>query len=298
MIQRIAKTPIFSYLSCMIMLTLLFPIHLIAQSDNQGSRDNRFIPRLQNYYIAFDDRKEYDEFRFWDGAKLVNVAGEVHIIRYTTLNNKKPLKETKILSTYRQIAEDRNGGSLFEGIYPQLDTEILSNMPAGTFKYNLGTREIWFQVLVLNEGKDYELAVVDGKEKKDNPKADQMLTLLNEEGKVNLYINFDVGKSEIRSESELTIREIAKALTEDRALELTIEGHTDNQGTAASNKSLSQRRAAAVREYLIKQGIEPERLSVLGFGSDFPIADNSTEEGRALNRRVALVKKAELSGQE
>lgn len=295
--KNLIPQPIFKLLPIFIVLVSLISSNLLAQSDNKGSRDNRYIPRLQNYYIAFDDKKDYDEFRFWDGEKMVNVAGEVHLVRYAILDNKKPLKEQRILDEYKDIAIERKGSVIFMGSYPQLDTEIQINMQAGVYKYMLGTREIWFQVLVLNAGKEYELAVVDGKEKKANPKAEEMLTLLNQEGKVNLYINFDVGKSEIRPESELTIREIAKALTEDRALELIIEGHTDNQGSVNSNKTLSQRRAASVRDYLLKMGIETERLTVIGYGSDFPIADNSTEEGRALNRRVALVKKIYEAGQ-
>ena len=67
---------------------------------------------------------------------------------------------------------------------------------------------------------------------------------------------------------------------------IEVEGHTDNVGKAEVNKKLSQKRADAVKDYLIKKGIEADRLSAIGYGSEQPIADNKTKEGRAQNRRV------------
>jgi OOP family OmpA-OmpF porin len=67
---------------------------------------------------------------------------------------------------------------------------------------------------------------------------------------------------------------------------LRVEGHTDSQGKDAANMTLSQKRSEAVRAYLIKQGVEPERLEARGFGETVPVADNKTANGRAENRRV------------
>jgi outer membrane protein OmpA-like peptidoglycan-associated protein len=71
-------------------------------------------------------------------------------------------------------------------------------------------------------------------------------------------------------------------------LNIRIEGHTDNQGSAAYNKGLSQRRAEAVVAYLVNKGIDRSRLIARGFGLEKPIADNHTDEGRAMNRRVVF----------
>jgi TonB family protein len=68
-----------------------------------------------------------------------------------------------------------------------------------------------------------------------------------------------------------------------------VEGHTDNVGNAESNKKLSEQRAKAVMDYLISRGVEASRLKSVGYGLVKPVADNSTEEGRAKNRRVELV---------
>ena len=83
------------------------------------------------------------------------------------------------------------------------------------------------------------------------------------------------------------LNQLTKLLTVHPELEkLWIEGHTDNTGTAAYNLSLSQRRADAVRDYLIQQGVDSKRLVARGFGEEHPIAENKTSEGRAANRRV------------
>jgi OOP family OmpA-OmpF porin len=104
-------------------------------------------------------------------------------------------------------------------------------------------------------------------------------------------ILFDVNSDRIRGESTPTLKEIGDMLSQHADLKLTIEGHTDNTGTAAGNQSLSERRAAAVRQYLIDTfKIDGGRLQSAGFGATKPVAPNDTPEGRQNNRRVELVK--------
>lgn len=99
-------------------------------------------------------------------------------------------------------------------------------------------------------------------------------------------IFFAFAKAVIQSKSFPLLDEIAQALVDHPTFLIRIEGHTDSIGSAASNLKLSQARANAVREYLIRKGIAPERLKAVGYGEDRPIDDNSTEAGRAVNRRV------------
>ncbi len=115
---------------------------------------------------------------------------------------------------------------------------------------------------------------------------------LAEKGRVSTQgIYFDTGSDRIRPESTPTLKEIGQMLTEHADLKLTIEGHTDNVGNAPANQDLSQRRAAAVKTYLVaKHGVDSSRLSSAGFGDKKPAAPNTTPEGRQQNRRVELVK--------
>ena len=104
-------------------------------------------------------------------------------------------------------------------------------------------------------------------------------------------IYFDTGSDRIRPESTPTLKEIGQMLNEHPELKLRIEGHTDNVGNAASNQTLSERRADAVRQFLVSTyGIDASRLGAKGFGATKPVASNSTQEGQQNNRRVELVK--------
>jgi outer membrane protein OmpA-like peptidoglycan-associated protein len=126
---------------------------------------------------------------------------------------------------------------------------------------------------------------------KQDVTASNMFEALNRDGHIALYINFDTGKSVVKPESQPIIEQIVQMLKSNPDLKIGVEGHTDNVGTPASNKTLSEARAKSVVSSIVAQGITAERLSPAGYGQDKPIGDNNTEEGRAKNRRVELVKK-------
>ncbi len=117
-----------------------------------------------------------------------------------------------------------------------------------------------------------------------------MKKALDEQGRVTLYVNFDIDKATLRADSQPVIDEINKLLVSDPTLKLSIEGHTDSTGSAQRNRDLAAARARTVLGALVGLGIDPARLRSSGFGPDKPIADNSTEAGRAKNRRVELVR--------
>jgi len=104
-------------------------------------------------------------------------------------------------------------------------------------------------------------------------------------------IYFDTGKAEVKPESDAALKEIAKLLVQDPNLKLHVVGHTDNVGTVASNMDLSRRRADAVAKTLTTNyKVAASRLAAEGVGPLAPVASNDSEEGRAKNRRVELVK--------
>ena len=120
--------------------------------------------------------------------------------------------------------------------------------------------------------------------------ANAMKKALDADGRVALYVNFDIDASTLRSDSQAAIAEIRTLLDSNADLNLSIEGHTDNTGGADHNRQLSTARARSVLGALIGLGIDASRLNSKGFGPDKPLADNADEAGRAKNRRVELVK--------
>jgi outer membrane protein OmpA-like peptidoglycan-associated protein len=123
-------------------------------------------------------------------------------------------------------------------------------------------------------------------------KAEEMASGILQQGSVNLYgFHFDTGSATLKPESDATLDEVAKLLKSDSALRLLVVGHTDNVGKFEGNIELSQNRAASVVAALSKRvPSAASRLTPCGVGYQCPISSNSSEEGRAKNRRVALVK--------
>ena len=115
---------------------------------------------------------------------------------------------------------------------------------------------------------------------------------LMSDGKIVTYaITFDIGKANIKPESMTEINRISQLMKDNGDLKFEVQGHTDNTGTVAGNQKLSEQRAQAIVNKLVEMGIAANRLSAKGMGQSAPLADNSTDEGRAKNRRVEFVKK-------
>src|SRR5262245_26796349 len=104
-------------------------------------------------------------------------------------------------------------------------------------------------------------------------------------------VNFDFDKYDIRPDARPILDEAAKVLKESGDVNISVDGYTDSIGTEAYNQKLSERRARAVAEYLERQGVAANRMTVRGFGKSNPVASNATPEGRAQNRRVELLVK-------
>ncbi len=108
--------------------------------------------------------------------------------------------------------------------------------------------------------------------------------------RLTLHINFDTNKATIRQDEGADLQKAVEFAKRYPDRKISIEGHTDNVGNAKYNQSLSERRAAAVKEYLLKNGVSGgERITTAGYGQTKPIADNATEKGRSENRRVEIV---------
>ena len=105
--------------------------------------------------------------------------------------------------------------------------------------------------------------------------------------RVELDVKFDFDRAEVKQDSMADIRDLADFMKQYGQTTTVVEGHTDSIGTDAYNQRLSERRANAVRDVLVNQhGLDASRIDAVGYGESRPVADNSTEEGRAINRRV------------
>ncbi len=121
------------------------------------------------------------------------------------------------------------------------------------------------------------------------PDIDPSLVVVNRDlGKIEIKqkVYFDTNKATIKKVSFALLNEVASALRTNPELDVLVEGHTDSVGKDATNLKLSNARANSVRQYLIGQGIDPQRLTAIGYGETRPISDNETPEGREANRRV------------
>ncbi len=102
-------------------------------------------------------------------------------------------------------------------------------------------------------------------------------------------LRFESGKAQIPPQSFPILDKVVQAVQALPGSHVVIEGHTDSQGRAQINKKLSQERAQAVRDYLVDEaGVDPGRISVIGYGAERPVATNENADGRALNRRIEI----------
>jgi outer membrane protein OmpA-like peptidoglycan-associated protein len=152
--------------------------------------------------------------------------------------------------------------------------------------YTQHRRDIWVKITPLSAAYSIEVADLGAAANQD-----KLAKALDDAGHIALYgIYFDSDKAILRPDSEATLVQIQKLLAGHPAMKLEIQGHTDNTGTRPHNDTLSDSRAAAVKGWLVAHGIAGGRLTSKGYADTKPVAQNSTPQGRALNRRVELAR--------
>lgn len=278
-----------------------------AQQDVEGSKDHPLFTRMPKFHIYQYEEKEYDEAQFavevkgkQSVFKHLPVEGKKYVIGYALDEGTRPAPgRLQVLRNYQNAAKRVGATMLLDGATGQHwtndDDGGMVWVQELTIKFAKADGEIWASVTFDNSYLEpdiaYVLTIVEKEEmRQDVVASDEMLQALNSLGQIALYINFDTGKSDVKPESMPIIDEIEKLLMNNSGLQLSIEGHTDNVGNAKANQTLSEARAQSVVKLLVSRGIAQQRLSAKGFGQQRPIEDNSTEEGRAKNRRVVLVK--------
>lgn len=248
-----------------------------ADPDVEKSKDYPLIQRWPHSHISEYKDVDFDAFEFETPEKATRVEGRTIKISYSYDDDADRPSDLKFIRNY-QSALKKGGWSILSG---EDDTSKV------VAKLEKNGREIWAQ---LDSGSYYTFTIVEKGAMKQEVSANDMLDALNAQGHVALKINFDSGKAIIKPESRPVIEQMIQLMKDAPDLKVEIQGHTDNTGDANADQVLSQQRAAAVVKALTTGGVEASRLVAKGYGLSKPVADNATEEGRAKNRRVELVK--------
>jgi len=263
---------------------------VFAQNDDaEGCKDHPMFNRMPNFHISSCEFKEFDACDFTiensteESAKKETVEGKYYYYYYYLNEGSTEVSDLQVF---------RN----FENALKKINATIVGKVVETGNSYNficakvsMGKNETWIRI--ESSSPEYYLKIVEREAMVQVIQANDILAALNTDGHIALDILFDTGKSTIKVESQAIVNEIYTFLKNNASLKISIEGHTDNVGNAADNKKLSEARAKAVMDVLIAKDINKERLSSLGWGQEKLVADNLTEEGRAKNRRVEIVKK-------
>jgi len=252
--------------------------------DKSGSQDHALFTRMPGFIIESYKTSDFDREEFW--VKSPKGQEKQVVERKMT---KLVYKLEKGAEKPSQVEVVRNHINAIKKVGGEVMWEEKSGKDA-TLRLKRGSAETWAYLNTYGGCTSYHLTIVEKGQMEQKISSSAMLDALNKDGFIALDIHFDTAKATIKADSEVQVDEIASLLKANPKLKLSVEGHTDNTGTPEGNRKLSDARAASVKAALVAKGIEAPRLQSKGFGQDKPVADNRTEEGRAKNRRVELVK--------
>lgn len=252
-----------------------------AQEDVKGSSDHPLFPnRMPGYSISSHQQQGFASYKFQTRPPQT-VEGKYTRIYYYLKDPKQHPGGLAIRRNYENAIKAVGG----EVIYSDDNLSVLRATRNGV--------EVWAEVQASTSyaARRYFLHIVEREPMQQVITADAMAAALDKDGFIALDIHFATGKAEILPESRPVVDEIVALMKSRPDWRVGVEGHTDDTGTPASNKTLSEARAKAVAGAIAAAGIDSSRLEPAGHGQERPIGDNRTEEGRAKNRRVEIVKK-------
>jgi outer membrane protein OmpA-like peptidoglycan-associated protein len=251
--------------------------------DVKGSKDHPMLTRMPDFHISGYTEAEFNSYKFLGAdMKPVVIEGHKYYLEYKVNTGVAEPGELKLRRNVQNALKRIGGKVVFDDNFNKVSTIIVQK----------DGKETWIEVRSYNNM--YRLNIVEREIMKQEivANAEAMGNDINSTGHVSVYgIYFDTGKSEIKPESDTAIAQISKLLNNNASLKLYVVGHTDNVGTIDANMKLSKDRADAVVNSLITSyGVPAARLKSYGVASLAPVASNDSEEGRAKNRRVELVK--------
>lgn len=259
-------------------------------ADRPGFKDPALFTRMPNYYLSEASsfkESQFDSYKF--SVKKGTTRGEERVEGRKVVYCYYFDKTAGLPPSPLQIARNYSNATL------KLGGQVLYAQEGGYFTTTLriakNGQETWAEVQ-SGGGSAYYLTMVERQAMQQEvaANAEAMKSGLAENGHVEVAgIFFDFNKSEVKPESQPALAEVVKLLQGAPALKVWVVGHTDNVGSAEFNVTLASARAAAVAKALVQAGIDARRLTPHGDGPYAPVAANTTDEGRARNRRVELV---------
>ena len=284
-----------------------FDINTVAISDAPLG-EFPFIQLPDGYQAIKVIEKRFERFPFYTGDRVEWVEGQIWSagLSHQDSDQYAPMEVQANLDAVMAAA---GAHRIYRGEVPIAMHDVVkaeNSSLAGEYYYG---HRAWFSPRytswVINRG-DHQIWVQSGSDNTSGGlvvmqtkpavitasllPADTLKQALAQTGKVDIQVNFATDSAQILPASQPQIAQVSQLLAADPALRLAINGHTDNSGSSAHNLQLSQQRAAGVVAALVAAGIAADRLSAEGFGDSRPVADNSTAEGKAKNRRVELVR--------
>ena len=272
----------------LILVTLALAAPAFAQEpgepDVEGCKPSPLVSRMTGCQIYECEKKDFDAFDVVinKAAETKSLEGAIDHAKFACPANVSHLQLQRNLEAALLKAGYK---TMFSGKHENADRVAIT--------VQKGAQWIFYQLTDFNEFPVYEQTSVLVKEmtQEMSATAQAMSDAIAKSGKLDVYgINFATGQATITAASDAVLSDLLAVLTANADWQLRIEGHTDNVGDKAANLKLSQARAAAVAAWLTGKGIAAGRLTTAGLGDTQPVGPNTTEDGRARNRRVVLIK--------
>lgn len=272
----------------LILLMLTLSLSCLGQdAERCKTSEPDYLNRMPGFYISDCKNSDFSEktFVYYVNGKASKLtkAGKYYEVWYS-----KNTGETKKFSSAQLKANYTNAVLKAKG--KMLSSEGSSEP---VYSASINGKEVYIKISTGNSDdiKSYHVAVIEV----DQMKQEITFNLgeaIDRDGKATLYgILFDVNKSDIKPESAEALKQITEYLKTNPSIKIIVVGHTDNTGVYADNFTLSKARAESIKKYLVEiSKIDASRILSEGVGSVCPVAANTTEDGRKLNRRVEIVK--------
>jgi OmpA-OmpF porin, OOP family len=277
-------------------LLLIFALFVIFafSAHAQGVKEHPLIRPFPGSVLAenMSRHSNFDAYDFFyvneetKKREKKTIKGEywrlLYEVRTPSGDRVRTISKVEFFENYKRAAEEKGGRVVFEDV-GQMVLTIPRDGGGVTWLRVSGSAGLGQQDLIIVDEEPFKKSLVFGPA--------EMKAALDAEGRVRLHgILFDLDKATLQPESTKELQHVVTLLKDYPDLILEVQGHTDDQGAEDYNLKLSQRRAETVVVYLGLFGIDSRRLLPKGYGESKPVMPNATEEERAKNRRVELVK--------